>query len=210
MNDIEVCLEEDAVPIVRVIGAQLSRSLKNPAFARTVRRTRGVFALASSKDPQSVTVRIDKGRISLSRGVGRDAAIVITTDFDDDNARPAIKGLLRHPLLALRAAKILAPYQPSLTAVAEHFWTIAGQYPNMPGAIELHCTDDDTSVMMGRAPAAIHFYGTKKNLVAGFSGETLLVQAMMQGRLKGHCSLPDIARLTEVTKDLMLGRVPDE
>ncbi|MEX0942406.1 MAG: hypothetical protein WD002_07655 [Pseudomonadales bacterium] len=210
MNDIEVRLEEDAVPIVRVLGAQFQRSRHDPVFARTVRNTRGVFALASSKDPQSATIRVANGRISLHRGIASDARLVITTDFDDDTAKPAVKGLLRHPLLAIRAARILAVYPRPLEAVAQHFWSLASQYPNMPPAIEFHCTDDDTHLPVGTGSADIHFYGTRKDLVATFSGGTLLVQAMMQGRLKGICGLQDLARLTEVTKDLMLGRAPNE
>src|SRR2546428_12710629 len=88
----------EAPPVVLGVAARLKRSAAHPALSKKLARMKGVLALRSDADPQSVTIRFDRGQISLAPGVAADAGIVLTLDFNDDSVKPKIKGDARHPV----------------------------------------------------------------------------------------------------------------
>ena len=59
---VQIALEDDATPLVRILGATLRRSARNPGAGVEDRGMHGVVALKSSVDPQAVTMRFDKGQ----------------------------------------------------------------------------------------------------------------------------------------------------
>ena len=97
----DVVLEPDATPLVRIIATTLRDSAADPDVARKAKRLRGVFVLRSEKDPQAVTMRFDRGRVALSRGVAPDAQVVVTVDLDNmsgpDAPKPMMLTLRRLP-----------------------------------------------------------------------------------------------------------------
>src|SRR5258708_13192031 len=109
----EVVLEPDATPLVRIIATTLRDSTADAAVARKAERLRGVFALRSEKDPQAVTMRFDRGRVALTRGVAPDAQVVVTVDLDNmsgpDAPKPKVRGAFPHLRLALGVSKLLDP-----------------------------------------------------------------------------------------------------
>ena len=52
-------LEDDPVPIVKVIGAQLKRAMASDTHRRIVSQLDGCFSLSSVTDPQKVSVNIN-------------------------------------------------------------------------------------------------------------------------------------------------------
>src|SRR2546428_9767398 len=99
----------EAPPVVLGVAARLKRSAAHPALSKKLARMKGALALRSDADPQSVTIRFDRGRIALAPGVAPDAGIVITIDFNDDAVKPKIAGAVRHPLFGLAASKVMEP-----------------------------------------------------------------------------------------------------
>src|SRR2546430_1197140 len=63
----DVVLEPDATPLVRIIATTLRDSTADADVARKAERLRGVFALRSEKDPQAVSMRFDRGRGARAR-----------------------------------------------------------------------------------------------------------------------------------------------
>lgn len=205
MNDIVIDLEDDPVPIVKIIGAQFRRSLQHPAFVRAARGFSGTFALASTADPQAVTIRGSGGRLSLTRGIAPEAAIIVRLDFNDLDKAPVVEGLWRHPMLALKVGKLMESYDPDWTECAKRFWERASDAPRLPNAIKVRCTDDDRSIVLGEGEPSVTLEGTASRLVELLTGSTVLVLAVMEGKIRVDGSLEHLTVLSEITKDMMLG-----
>jgi len=206
MTDVTITVEEDPVPIVKIIAAQFRRSLRHRAFVRAARGFNGTFALASTTDPQAVTVSARSRNIHVSRGVSGDAKVVVRLDFNSDQA-PTVEGLWRHPLLALRVGKLMETYEKSWTDSARQFWEQTAGFPGMPAAIRLHCTDDDSELTVGEGAPEVELEGSAGQLIEILTGANVFVLAALQGKIRAEASLQHATVLSEVTKKLMLGEL---
>mgnify|MGYP001550688510 CR=1 FL=1 len=68
-SPVEIALEDDPTPLVRILGATLRRSARRPQLDAKLRRMKGVVTLKSSVDPQAVTIRFASGKILVEHGV---------------------------------------------------------------------------------------------------------------------------------------------
>jgi hypothetical protein len=209
MAEVRVELEDDPVPIVRVIGANFRRSLHNQQFVEAAKAIDGCFALASTKDPQAVTIRITDGVIRLTHGVAADIRLIIRLDFDADDAKLTIEGLWRHPILAIRVGKLLEDLPVNWVDAAKRLWEASHHLPRMPRAISIHCTDEDRDIVLGDAEPDVIIHGTARRLNEVFNGGAVFLQSMMEGKISADCSMQHAATLSEVTKNLLLGREAD-
>lgn len=184
MNAPEIVVAADAPPVARGVAARLKRSASHPSLARRMARMKGVLALRSSVDKQSATLRFDRGRIVVGGGVAPDAGLVITLNFDDASVKPKVKGAVRHPMLGLAAAKVLEPPVGSWQDEASAFWAFAQNAPRMPRSLLVVCTDDGSRLQLGDAGAPDYqVHGSAKELQAAFSGDSILLEAVLAGRL---------------------------
>src|SRR5690348_16256879 len=123
----QVVLEDDPTPLVRIIATTLSQTMADPGLARRAESLKGVFALRSAKDPQAVTMRFATGRVDLARGVAPDAQVIVTVALDNmsgpDAPKPKVQGALRHPKFALGVSKLLDGDQRPCTAHADASWS---------------------------------------------------------------------------------------
>lgn len=206
MTDIAITVEDDPVPIVCVMAAKLKRSASHPGFAKLVRGMKGKFVLASHADPQAVTFVLDGESLFLKRGIDKSARLVIKANLA--TGKPVkIKGLWRHPLLALKAGKLIDGFDTKWTEHTDAFWLAARDYPGMPSSMVLKC-DNGQTVTTGDsgAPDPVLIEGSASALKDFLTGGEVFVVAMMQGKLKAACTLKQATVLSEVTKDLMLGK----
>src|SRR5687768_248571 len=108
---------DEAPPLARGLVMTLRRAATHAELAALLNKLEGRFALRSSKDPQSATIRFDKGRVEVVGGVDSDADVVVTADLDTlgqaGAPKPKVSGAARHPLLALQSSKLLDPPAPS-------------------------------------------------------------------------------------------------
>ena len=102
-------LEDDPVPIVKIIGAQLKRAMASDSHRRIVSQLDGCFSLSSVTDPQKVSVNINNNNIAVSRGINPQAKVVIHLDFKDAKIKPRIDGRLRYPVFAIKSASYSNP-----------------------------------------------------------------------------------------------------
>jgi hypothetical protein len=197
VNAPEIIVAPDAPPVSRGVAARLKRSAAHPALARRMARMKGVLALRSSIDKQAATLRFDRGRIAVGGGVAQDAGLVITLNFDDPAVKPRVKGALRHPLLGLAAAKVLEPPVGSWRDEASAFWAFAQNAPRMPRSVLVVCTDDGSRLQLGEAGEPDYeVHGSAKELQAAFSGDSILLDAVLAGRLLVVGSLEHASVLT--------------
>jgi hypothetical protein len=209
----DVVLEPDATPLVRIIAKTLRDSTADAGDAHKAERLRGVFALRSEKDPQAVTMRFERGRVTLHRGVAPDAQVVVTADLDNmsgpDAAKPKVQGALRHPLFALGVSKLLEPKPRPWTEHAHAFWAFARERPGMPEQLRVVCIDDGSSVDLGNttstdADACYEIHGSAPALVSIFSGGSVFGQDLLDGKVYAIGSLRHTSIVTGGFLDWMM------
>jgi hypothetical protein len=185
----DVVLEPDATPLVRIIATTLRDSASDADVARKAERLRGVFALRSEKDPQAVTMRFDRGRVALTRGVARDAQVVATVDLDNmsgpDASKPKVRGAFRHLRFALGVSKLLEPKARPWPEHVRAFWAFAGDRRGMPERLRVVCLDDGAAVDVGTdsSTSCYEIHGSAVALVSIFSGNSVFGQDLLDGKV---------------------------
>ena len=209
----DVVLEPDATPLVRIIATTLRASTADADVARKAERLRGVFALRSEKDPQAVTMRFDRGRVALARGVAPDAQVVVTVDLDNmsgpDAPKPKVRGAFRHLRLALGVSKLLEPKARPWSEHAQAFWAFAGARRGMPERLRVVCLDDGTVVELGTSTGSQYeIHGSAPALVSIFSGSSVFGQDLLEGKVYAIGSLQHASVLTGSSLDWMMRDAP--
>ncbi|HTL86850.1 MAG TPA: hypothetical protein VL856_16825 [Acidimicrobiia bacterium] len=198
----QVGLEDDPTPLVRIIATTLSQSIANPDLARKAANLNGVFALRSAKDPQAVTMRFSSGRVDVARGVADDAQVVATVDLDNmsgpDAAKPKVTGALRHPKFALGVSKLLDGDKQPWTAHADAFFAFAAAEPGMPAHTRVVCLDGGETRDFGDATAPVEYeiHGSADALTAVFSGGAVFGQDLLDGKVFASGTLQHASIIT--------------
>jgi hypothetical protein len=196
----EVVLEADATPLVLIIGTVLRRACADRAAGAKADRLRGVFALRSAKDPQAVTMRFDRGRVELTRGVAADVDVVATVDLEamsgPDAAKPKVTGALRHPRFALGVSKLLDPPVQPWREHALAFWAFAEGYPRVPDRIVVVCLDDGERLELGAGVITYEIHGTAAALTSIFSGGSVFGQDVLEGKVYAVGTTEQLSVLT--------------
>lgn len=199
-SPVEIALEDDPTPLVRILGAILQRSARRPDLESRLQKMQGVVALKSSVDPQAVTMRFAKGKILVEHGAANDSGVVIETDLtkmnEPDAPKPKVSGLARHPMLALAVSKVLDPPPGAWQDEARAFWEFARNHPRMPKAVLVVCTDDGARLTLGDTAPEYELYGSTRALTSVFTGGSVLGDDMLNGKLYGVGSLQHLAELT--------------
>lgn len=206
MSDVTVSVEDDAVPIVKIMAARFRRASNNAEFSEAARAINGRIALQSSKDPQALTVSIERGALSLRRGIDKDADLVITLDLDSGETR-SIKGWWRHPFIALRAGKLFDDYPSNWKDCARSFWDGAREMRGMPAGMHIRSTDDNTELVVGDDRNEVRIEGKSSELAAVFGGDAVFIDAVMKQRIRAVANMQHIATLSEATMLNLLGEL---
>jgi len=185
---VQVVPEDDATPLVKIIGATLRRALARPENVSRAANLDGVFALQSEHDPQAVTMRFSAGRVALTHGIAPDADVVVTVDLDHmsgpDAKKPKVRGALRHPKFALGVSKLLDTPPGSWQEHAQQFWGFANGAPGMPERLRVVCLDDHSALDLGSQDGSLYeIHGTADALIAIFSGNSVFGQDLLDGKV---------------------------
>lgn len=204
----EFKLEDDPVPIVLIFHTLLARALSDPGHARIATSIKGSFSLASTTDPQAITISVKGRTISLKHGISDDAKIIIHLDFDkmsDQDYKPKVEGFRRHPFFAYKVGRLLTFPTSNWSDDAKIFWDITHSTSRMPRAIKFISTDESKDLILGHGEPEIEISGTASNLSSLLSGSSVLVSDLLGGKLRIKGSLEHMTILSEVTLNLMLG-----
>ena len=211
----EVVLEPDATPLVRIIATTMFGALAEADVARKAERLRGVFALRSEKDPQAVTMRFDRGRVELVRGVAPDAQVVVTVDLDTmgapDAPKPKVRGAARHPWFALNVSKLLEPKARPWSEHARAFWDFAHARSGMPDQLRVVCLDDGEALDLGNSSevsSTYEIHGSAPALLSIFSGNSVFGQDLLDGKVFVVGSLRHASVLTGGFLEWMMRACP--
>ena len=131
--------EPDPTPIVLILAATLRRAEETPKLASMMAKATGNVALKSTVDPQAATIRFQRGRVLVERGVAPDTHVTIATDINRmselDAPKPKITGAATHLRLALTAGKVLEPPLGPWQAEAARFWSTLASHPRSPAPV---------------------------------------------------------------------------
>lgn len=201
-------IEDNAVPIVRVVAAMARRSLAQPSVAKLAGRAKGKAVLRSMTDPQAVTAYFDGKVVRLERGAAEDADVTIVADLADDSVKPQLSGVARHPVLAMAMGKLLEPPVGEWRDEAETFMAKALSDGSCPRPLRLVATDETESQQWGGdGEPAIEIHGTRDQLAAAMSGSTLVAEEVLNGNLKLVGDLRDLSVLTRFNIDQLFGEL---
>jgi len=200
---IVVSTENDPTPLVKIFANKFTKALSQPDFARKVSKFNGSFAMASTKDPQSITIDVADGAIKICRGIQPRAKIEIRMDFDKP-VNPRVIGLFRHPLFALQASRLLDFPAISWTDAVHQFWTAHQDYPGMPLGIRIACTDESREISLGDEQQ-MTITGKANDLAEVFAGDSVFAQSCILGKFKVEASFEHLVVLSDLTLQIMLG-----
>ena len=202
--------EADPTPIVLILAATLRRAEETPKLASMMAKAKGNVALRSTVDPQAATIRFERGRVQVVRGVAPDTHVTIATDVNRmselDAPKPKVTGAATHLRLALTAAKVLEPPLATWQDEAARFWTALASHPGAPAGLRVVCLDEHAECSFGVTPPEYEIHGTAHRLRAVFSGGTVFGEELLAGNLFGVGSLAHTAELTGRSLAFMMGR----
>lgn len=176
-----VTLEDDATPLVRLIGRALRASVRDGHAPDAVDRLLGTVAVRSHDTPQAATMRFHGGTVAVTSGVlvQPDAMVVV-----DLHARFApTQEPTGDAALAAAALSALQPPPPPWCEAAARFWEAARGIKGIPDVLVVEATGPDGSEH-GRLGEGTTTYGITgpADLLAGvFCGADDLLVALAAG-----------------------------
>ncbi|WP_062998474.1 hypothetical protein [Nocardia mikamii] len=181
---IDIRIEEDATPIVRLIGRTLRDSARAGHALPALRRAAATVAIRSHDTPQSATIVFDgDGVVEVSSGALNDADAIATVDL---NARFAPVGdPIGDQEPAADALTALSPPLPDWRTAAEHFWTVSRSVPGVPDVL-IAVTEGPEGVeqaVCGEGETHYVIAGAPDTLAGVFSGADDLFATLATGAL---------------------------
>lgn len=182
--DVEVRIEDDASPIVRLIGRTLRDSVRAGHAHTTLRELNAVVALRSHDTPQAATVAFAGGVIAVSSGVFVEPDVTIVVDL---NARftPAVAP--DGPAdLAAAVLDALRPPVPDWREAAASFWSAARSLRGIPDVLIAVAADEAGGIetaVLGEGETQYLIAGPPDALAGIFSGADDLVAVLESGAI---------------------------
>ena len=199
----QVSTESDPTPLVKIFANKFKKALEQPEYASAISHFSGSFALQSTADPQSITVDVQGGVISIRHGVQSTAKIIVHLNFNKP-ANPKVQGLFRHPLFSMKVSRLLNFPTLPWTVAAEQFWERNHCYPGMPKGIRITCTTDDQVLLLGEEHE-VTITGAGDHIAEVFSGNTVFIQSFVTGKLQVDSSFEHAVVLSDVSVQMLLG-----
>ncbi|NMO00654.1 hypothetical protein HH308_05420 [Gordonia sp. TBRC 11910] len=194
---VTIAIEDDATPIVRLIGRTLRDSVHTGHASAALDELRAVVAVRSHDTPQAATVAFSGGSIAVSNGVSGTPDATVTVDL---NGRFASVG---EPdgdsSTAAAVLDALAPPLPHWQEAADSFWAAARSIRGIPDVLVVIAADDDGNIEQHVAGAGESQYliaGPPELLAGIFSGADDLLAALMTGQLGLSGTMSQLSVLT--------------
>ncbi|GCE44394.1 hypothetical protein Rhow_008815 [Rhodococcus wratislaviensis] len=181
VDGVDIRIEDDASPIVRLLGRTIADSVRANRADAVVAGVEGIVAVRSHDTPQAATISISNGVVAVSSGVFIEPDVTLTVDL---NARlapvgePAGEGDLAATSLAL-----LSPPLPDWQVAAETFWAEARSVPGIPDVLVAVADGPDglDQLVVGEGETHYVIAGPPELLAGIFSGADDLIAALSTG-----------------------------
>lgn len=187
-----VVIDDDAAPIVRLLGRTLRDSFRTGPAVDGLERLSGSVAVRSHNTPQAATVVVGDGAatgtVTVTGGVAGNTDAALVVDLDSRLAVVASDG---DPLLAEAVRQALCPPLPAWRDAAARFWDLTRGIRGIPDvlvavALGPHGPEE---ARFGTGPDAYRIVGSPDQLAGVFTGADYLLSALEHGlRVQGTLS----------------------
>ena len=179
--DLRVTTEDDATPLVRLIGRTLRDAARADHLSGLLERSGGIVAVRSHDTPQAATVTLAGDVVEVTSGVLVAPAASVVVDL---NARFApTEEPTGDAELAATLLRALRPPMAAWRDAAARFWAVTREIPGIPDVLVVEATGPDGSEH-GRFGEGVTTYGTAgpADLLSGvFSGADDFLVALGAG-----------------------------
>ncbi|MFE3175734.1 hypothetical protein ACFXPA_35325 [Amycolatopsis sp. NPDC059090] len=180
---VEIRIEDDASPIVRLIGRTLRDAHRAGYALEDLSRTSGVVAVKSHDTPQSATIAFGPKGIDVSSGVLVEPDAVVTVDLNGRFA-PAAEAL-GDTDLAAGVLHALTPPVPPWRDGAKRFWERTRTLPGMPETLVVVTEGEGglKQLVLGEGTSRYLIASDPESLAGIFSGADDLFAVLNAGAL---------------------------
>jgi hypothetical protein len=180
---VDIRIEDDAPPLVRLIGRTLRDSHRLGYARAELTRTSGTAAVRSHDTPQAATIAFGPTGIDVSSGVLVEPDATVTVDL---NARFAPTAEAEGDAdLAVGVLHALTPPVPTWRDAAQRFWQRTRSLPGMPETLVV-VTEGPAGLdqlVLGDGPSQYVIASDPNSLAGIFSGADDLVAVLSSGAL---------------------------
>ncbi|WP_424857880.1 hypothetical protein [Streptomyces sp. SAI-170] len=181
--EVDVRIEDDASPLVRLIGRALRDSARAGHAADTLTRSTGTVAIHSHDTPQAATISFGDTGIDVSGGVQAEPDATVTVDLNARFAPTADPA--GDADLAGGVIEALTPPLPGWRDAAQRFWDATRALPGIPDVLIAVTEGPDglEQAVLGDGPTQYLIAGAPDTLAGVFSGADDLVAVLSSGAL---------------------------
>ncbi|WP_208643236.1 hypothetical protein [Streptomyces diastatochromogenes] len=181
--EVDVRIEDDASPLVRLIGRTLRDSARTGHALDTLNRSTGTVAIRSHDTPQAATITFGDNGIDVSSGVLVEPDAAVTVDLNARFAPTADPS--GDTDLAGGVLQALTPPLPGWRDAAQRFWDATRSLPGIPDVL-IAVTEGPEGLeqaVLGDGPTQYLVAGAPETLAGVFSGADDLVAVLSSGAL---------------------------
>lgn len=200
-----VTVSSEATPIELIFAKKIEDALDDSGYLSEIKNFQGSFGVKSKYDPQALSIHCTQQKINISTGISKQCKIVLKLDLNRPEHDPKVEGLLRHPFLAMKVAKLMDFPSANWSDALKRFWEQHHEVQGMPSGITVKCMDEDRQLSVGTTKSACYLEGKASDLAEVFSGGTPLLQLLVTGKIRGRYTFEQAVVLSEMTLNMMLG-----
>lgn len=186
---VRVAIEDDASPLVRLIGRTLRDAARVGHAEDELGRAAGVVAVRSHDTPQAATLTFEDGAVSVTGGVFLEPDATLVVDLHARFA--ATEEPVGDGELAAGALRALCPPLPHWREAAARFWELTRGITGMPDVlvVEADGPDGPEHARLGEGATSYVVAGPADLLAGVFSGTDDFLASLAAGvRIKGSLS----------------------
>jgi len=184
-----VAIEDDAPPLVRLIGRTLRDADRLGHACDELNRAAGVVAIRSHDTPQSATIILNGGTAEVCSGVRVTPGATVVVDL---HARFSMVGeSAGDAALAADVLRALRPPLPNWRDAAGRFWEIAREIHCIPDVLIVEADSEDgvERARFGEGTTEYSIAGPADLLAGVFSGADDFLESLAAGvRIRGTLS----------------------
>ncbi len=184
-----VIIEEDAFPIVRLLGRTLRDAAAGHALDELVQGS-GVVAVRSHSTPQTATIAFGDGLAAVTGGIHGEPDASVVVDLDDRFALRADP--IGDTALAAGVARALRPPLPHWRDAAQRFWQATRSIPGIPDVLVATAEDGPAgpeTARFGEGTEEYRITGPADLLAGVFTGADDFIVSLAAGlRIQGTLS----------------------
>ncbi|KFZ82081.1 hypothetical protein ED92_17855 [Amycolatopsis sp. MJM2582] len=181
-----IVIENDASPLVRLIGRTLRDSSRIGHAHEVLGRSGGTVVVRSHDTPQSATIAFRGDTIAVTGGVVSEPDATVVVDLRARFA--AARESAGDVVLAADTLRALTPPLPHWRAAARHFWAVTREIPGIPDVLIVDA-DGSERHRFGDGATEYLMAGPPDLLAGVFSGADDFAASLAAGlRIKGTLS----------------------